>query len=421
MSSVYPSEQEIWRKSTSKGTRQDTLHLHFRREESIFLAGVCLLYLKDGELRILIAVGLGGIYSGGAHQAFNQLRGFKLAGHDVTAVWGPDVNGDPHGFDILKELQIPFQIMPIDKKWTIASLKQFRKILVDFKPDVVECFKGGAQYHALYGGIGLNRHALIFYRGIGLDMDLWQGLKYRLSRVDRVIANCNDLREIMIKTGKIPAEKVDFIYGEYHSTLQDLDSVDITTLRQELNISESVTLITQFGNWATWRGQGTTLEAAQQLKEKGYQFHLLFCGNGTDNLAEQVERLGLTEYVTLSPYRRDPERVLKACDIMVNASTSHESFPGSLVNGHAAGLPAVATTMPGSGEIIVEGETGYLIPINDPDSLANALEQMLNMSPEQLAQMGKKARQRALKFFSSEARTEKRLECYRKAIAHRRR
>ncbi len=371
-------------------------------------------------MRILIAVGLGGIYSGGAHQAYNQLRGFKLAGYDVMAVWGPDVNGDPHGFDKLKELDIPFQIFPIDRKRTLDSLKQFRKILVDYKPDVVECFKSGAQYHALYGGIGLNRHALVFYRGIGLNMDVWQGLKYRLNRVDRVVANCNDLRKIMIKTGKIPADKVDYIYGEYHSTLQDLDSVDITTLRQELNIPESVTLITQFGNWATWRGQGTTLEATRQLKEKGYQFHLLFCGSGTDKLTKQVERLGLQEQVTLSPYRRDPERVLKAADIMVNASTSHESFPGSLVNGHAAGLPAVATTMPGSGEIIVEGETGYLIPINDPDRLANALEKMLNLSPEKLAQMGANARERALRLFSSEVRTSKRLECYEKAIAHRR-
>ncbi len=370
-------------------------------------------------MRILIAVGLGGIYSGGAHQAFNQLRGFKLAGYDVMAVWGPDANGDPHGFDKLKELEIPYQILPIDRKWTIASLKQFRKILVDYNPDVVECFKSGAQYHALYGGIGLNRHALIFYRGIGLNMDVWQGLKYRLNRVDRVIANCNDLRKIMIKTGKIPADKVDYIYGEYHSTLQDIDSIDITTLRQELNIPESVPLITQFGNWAKWRGQDTTLDAAYLLKEKGNKFHLLFCGRETDKLTEQVERLDLTEQVTLSPYRRDPERVLKACDIMVNASTSHESFPGSLVNGHAAGLPAVATTMPGSGEIIVEGETGYLIPINDPDSLANALERMLKMSSEKLSQMGNKARERALEFFSSEVRTEKRLECYRKAIEHR--
>lgn len=370
-------------------------------------------------MRVLIAVGLGGIYSGGAHQALYQLRGLKAAGMDVMAVWGPDEENDPHGFDRLKALDIPFKILPINRRWTVASLKQFRKILLEFKPDVVECFKSGPQYHALFGGIGLNRHALLFYRGISVAMDVWQGLKYRMNRVDGIIANCNDLREIMIKSGKIPESKIDFVHGEFDPAFADMDAIDATGLKQELRIPEDAMLITQLGNWSLWRGQGVTLDAAKLLHDKGHKFHLLFCGRETDKLKERVEQLGLTDRVTLSLYRRDPERVLKITDILVNASTSHESLPGSVINGHAMGCPTIASDMPGSGEIIVKGETGFIVPPSNAKSLADALENMLTMDKDKFISMSKAARRRAETHFSSDVRTAKRLECYDKALRHR--
>jgi len=370
-------------------------------------------------LRVLIAVAHGGIYSGGAHQALYQLGGLKHAGVDVMAIWGPDDEGDPHGFDRLKALDIPFEIIPMNKGITLKSLRKFRKILKNFKPDVVECFKSGAQYHALYGGIGLNKHALIFYRGISREMDIWQGLKYRFNRVDRIIANCEDLKWIIVKTGRIPEDKVDFVHGEFDPSFGNPDTVDATGFRQELTIPGDVRLITQLGNWSPWRGQDVMLDAAAGLKVSGYRFHLLFAGRETDKLQQKVEELNLTDIVTLSLYRRDPERVLKASDIAAVASTSHESLPGALINIQAMGVPAVATRLPGSDVIVEEGVTGYLIQPGDPVALTEKLAKMLEMGSDELALMGKAARQRAVSLFSSEMRTQRRLKVYEKAIKHR--
>ena len=66
-------------------------------------------------LRILIAVAHGGIYSGGSHQALYLLQGLKREGMEVAAVWGPDEEGDPHGFDRLEEIDIPFEIIPANR------------------------------------------------------------------------------------------------------------------------------------------------------------------------------------------------------------------------------------------------------------------------------------------------------------------
>ncbi len=370
-------------------------------------------------MRVLIAVAHGGIYSGGAHQALYQLRGLKHAGVDVMAVWGPDDDDDPNGLDRLKDLNIPLEIIPINKQLNLDTLKRFRKVLIGFKPDVVECFKSGAQYHALYGGLGLNRHALIFYRGISRRMDVWQGLKYRLKRVDRVIANSRDLKKIMSESGRIPADKIDWVNNEYDPACRDPKEVDATGFRLELDMPEDITLVTQLGNWSQWRGQDVTLKAAATLKAGGYKFHLLFAGRDTDRLQAKVEELNLGDMVTLSPYRRDPERVLKASDIFVNASTSHESMSGALVNAHAMGIPAVATDLPGNDEVVEEGVTGYLIPPGDAEALVQALTKMMDMDAERLSAMGSAARARVVKRFSSKARTERRLEVYAKAIEKR--
>ena len=371
-------------------------------------------------MRVLIAVGHGGIYSGGSHQPLYQIAGLKAAGIEVAAVWGPDLEGDPHGFDRLKALDIPISIIPIDRKPTLASLRAFRRILKDYKPDVVECFKSGAQYHALFAGMGLQSHALVFYRGISRPMDIFQGWKYRLARVDRVIANCEALKRVMVATGRVPEDKIDVVYGEYDPACGDPAAVNANGLRKELGIVEDVVLFTQLGNWASWRGQEVTVRAAAELKGRGRRFHILFAGLKTEKMAPMVRELGLQGSVTLSPYRRDPERILKITDFAINASTANESLPGALINAQAMGVPAVATNLPGSPEIVEDGVTGFVVPVGDIVALANAMERFIQMPDEERRKMGRAAHERTLTLFSSRSRTERRLDTYRKAVEHRR-
>lgn len=367
----------------------------------------------------MIAVAHGGIYSGGSHQALWLLQGLERAGITVKAVWGPDMEGDPAGFDKLRKTGIPFELIPIHKKPSWDSLRAFRRLIKSFNPDVIECIKSGAQYHALYGGIGLNRHALVFYRGISRSMDYFQALKYRIRRVDRIIANCRALKQIMAETGHIPPSKIDYVHGEYDPACAYPALVDASGLRDELGIPEDVLLITQLGNWSTWRGQNYTLEAASILVKRGFRFHLLFAGRETDKLANQVADLGLQSLVTMSPYRRDPERVLKATDIAVNASIGLESLAGALINAQAMGLPAVTASHTGSDEIVREGVTGYIIPQRDPVALADGLMKIINMTEEDRNRMAQAAHNHAVEKFASEVKTRKRLECYQRAIDHR--
>jgi len=371
-------------------------------------------------VRVLIAVGHGGIYSGGSHQSLYALAGLKKAGVDVMAVWGPDLENDCEGFDRLRSLDIPFTLAPLNKSATVRSILALRRTLREFQPDVVEAVKGQAQHHVLYASLGLPCHAVVFYRGVSRPLDVFQALKYRLPRVNRIIANCEALKRSMVETGLIRADKIDVVYGEFDPACAEPDAVNADGLREELVIPEGGPIITQLGNWAEWRGQDVTLRAAAELKKRGEKAHFLFVGRETDRLKDLVNALEIQERVTLSSYRRDPERVLKVSDAAVNASTSIESLSGALLNAQAMGLPAVASDLAGSAEIVADGETGFIVPPRDATALADALARLLAMTQDERNRMGAAARARALKLFSSEARVMKRLECYERAIWERR-
>lgn len=75
----------------------------------------------------------------------------------------------------------------------------------------------------------------------------------------------------------------------------------------------------------------------------------------------------------------------------------------ALLEAAACALPAVATDVPGSAEVILDGETGTLVPPADASALAWAMTAMMRKSPVERRRMGTAARQRVLKKFSLES------------------
>lgn len=143
------------------------------------------------------------------------------------------------------------------------------------------------------------------------------------------------------------------------------------------------------------------LRAAARLLPKFPNLDFLLAGDGPlrPELERQARELGLASHVRFLGDRRDVPGLLASLDVVVSSSLS-ESLSNSIIEAMAAGLPVVATRVGGNPELVRDGETGLLVPPDDDEALASALERLLTHSDLRSA-FGSKAREFALKHFSA--------------------
>jgi glycosyltransferase involved in cell wall biosynthesis len=123
-------------------------------------------------------------------------------------------------------------------------------------------------------------------------------------------------------------------------------------------------------------------------------------GNERQRLIERSEFLGVSERVVFPGWSERARDYLTTFDVYVQPSRL-EAQGISIVEAMFAGLPVVAADVGGVGGVVVHGETGWLVPPEDPPALAAAIRELLG-DPARIAEMGRRGRQRALEHFSAE-------------------
>lgn len=130
--------------------------------------------------------------------------------------------------------------------------------------------------------------------------------------------------------------------------------------------------------------------------------NLLLGGDGQarEALSAQVRELGLTERVTLTGFVADVPAFLSQIGMLVLPSRS-EGLGLVLLEAMAAGRPVVASRVGGIPEVVADGETGLLVPPEEPGALAAAIGRLL-ADPAKALRMGEAGRRRVQSLFSAE-------------------
>ena len=146
-------------------------------------------------------------------------------------------------------------------------------------------------------------------------------------------------------------------------------------------------------------------------KKNGINSKLIIIGDGElrPKIEALIKELYLTKYVTLLGRRSDIPQLLNRADIFVLAS-KHEGLPTVVIEAMACECYVVATDCGGSAEIL--GDTGQLVPIEDSQALADALQNAIALSVEDRTQNNEKARARVEQLFSLETSVQKWLALY---------
>ena len=136
-------------------------------------------------------------------------------------------------------------------------------------------------------------------------------------------------------------------------------------------------------------------------------------------LHAQIARLGLGDRVRLVGHVDDMPAAYLAARVAVVASTDPEAFGRTAVEAAAVGCPVIATNIGAPQETVLaqpvaakEEITGWLVPPGDPEALARALAEALELSPTEHSRMGMRGRRHALANFTTEAMQRKTLAVY---------
>jgi glycosyltransferase involved in cell wall biosynthesis len=157
--------------------------------------------------------------------------------------------------------------------------------------------------------------------------------------------------------------------------------------------------------------------AADLLKSARDDSHLLVIGDGPQRwrLQRYRDQNEVADRVHLLGERNDVPRILPHLDCLWLGS-EYEGQSNAIMEAMSAGLPVVATDIAGNRDLVVPGETGYLVPVGDRAAFTRHTHELLN-DAELARRLGDAGRQRMLAEFSVERMIERHAALYRELTA----
>jgi glycosyltransferase involved in cell wall biosynthesis len=218
----------------------------------------------------------------------------------------------------------------------------------------------------------LTRHVLFPLRRINRPL---------LKRVDGVIAVSRAVAESLRRNGVIDSAKITVVHN------------GIDTHRFNGSVARSGELpivVGTVGHLAPIKGHDIFLRAAALISAHRPEVRFTVIGEDKSpqmdhrrSLENLVAELGLSGIVTMPGWRDDMPALLSSLTLFVSAARS-EPFGLAIVEAMAAGLPVVAAASEGAMEIIEDGFSGKLVPTDDPEALAQAINDLLDNPLERL-------------------------------------
>ena len=245
---------------------------------------------------------------------------------------------------------------------------------------------------------------------------------YRLAHA--VVANAEAVRRELISDG-IDARKTHTVYnGVDFARLappQDLRRDDVLA-RLGLPAEPARRFVTIVANLRhPMKDQQTFLRAARRVREHQPDAAFVLAGEGqlTESLRVYAAELGLGGDAFFIGRCANVAELLAVSDVCVLSSKCGEGFSNSIIEYMAAARPVVATDVGGAAEAVVEGETGYVVPVGDDERMAEGVSSLL-ADPERARVMGERGREVARRKFSCEAQLERVVGLYEQLLAARR-
>lgn len=245
------------------------------------------------------------------------------------------------------------------------------------RPDVVHTHAWGTLVEGLVAARMAQVPFVVHGEHGTLQLRGYQARVQRLvwGRTTRVLSVSKKLAERMAAQTGFPPARITTIQNgvdvsRFSPALRD-------AARVELGLPPGTLAIGTAGRLVPVKDHANLIDALALVRNRGGAFTALIAGEGplrAETEARIAER-GLVGQVRLLGQRTDIERVFAALDVFVLPSSS-EGLSNTILEAMASGAPVVATNVGGAEELVDERRTGLLVPRQDPDALASAIQWM---------------------------------------------
>ena len=328
------------------------------------------------------------------------MHGLQDRGHKVTLVCQPDTilekNAGAEGFDVVSiKMRSDCDPMVIWKIWRLMREQDIHVLCTNMDK---ELRLGGIA--ARLAGV----KAVIPSREV--DYPLKNKLRYRFAYnclSDYVLANSFSTKNTLLKSVPwLQASRIEVVYKGIHPEPYLHANDDRMRIRTEFGAGSREHLVGFVGQIDKRKCIKDILKSIPLVLQAMPNTKFLFVGKGNleDYLLEQRSKHGLTKEILYAGFRKDVPAIMKAIDLLILPSRI-EGFGYVLVEAMAAAKPVVATNVSSIPEIVQHGETGLLVPVHQPEKLANAIVTILK-DKNMAVLMGQKGRDRVLANFTIE-------------------
>lgn len=313
------------------------------------------------------------------------------------------------------DLHIKIHYLIRKTKKDISVFSKLYKVCKKFRPDIIHCWDGMTAIYAipvckllyikLINGMVVNCPS-------GKNILNKKLLRARLSFPfsDIIIGNS----KAGLKAYNAPSKKSIVIYNGYNFTRSE-NLIEKDTIRQQYSIRTKYT-IGMVATFSKSKDYATYFKAACIVLKKRNDITFLAIGNNTDSVSvEDLLDNQFRDHFRFLGKKSEIESLIQILDIGVLA-TFTEGISNSIMEYMALGKPVVATDGGGTNEIVVDGETGYLVKVSDPQELADKIELLLD-DIEKGVEMGLKGQERIRRHFSIGCMIEKYTAAYQKVLS----
>jgi glycosyltransferase involved in cell wall biosynthesis len=291
-------------------------------------------------------------------------------------------------------------------RWDREAIPQLRKIVSDYRPDILESRNVKSHFLVRMMGLGKGRPWLAWNHGYTardwLDRAYSQLDRWSLHGAFRVVTVCGPFAEKLESRG-IDRSKITVLHNFVKPFVPSPPS-EVERLREALGVRDKAVVLA-VGRLSSEKGHAVLLQAVARLEKiDGLpDFRVVVVGDGPEeaNLVQLIARLGIEQRVVLAGFQKDVNPYYSLGTSLALPSYS-EGSPNVVLEAMAAGLPIAATAVGGVPEILQDRVTGLMVAPGDPQALADAIAQILR-DPRFAAELARAARSRVDSGFTPEA------------------